>query len=100
MIKGKNYEITAQNIAGHELIGLGVKVIESADSGRSGIEGVVLDETQNTIVVLGKHGKEKKVFVLPKKECVFEFDICGEKVAVDGKKILRRPEDRVKEWRN
>lgn len=106
MIKGKNYEITAKNILGHEIIGLGIKVIDASDLGRKGIEGIVVDETQKTFTVLGKHasgnlkGQKEKKFVLPKEECVFEFDLIGEKIIVNGKDIMRRPEDRVKEWRN
>ena len=91
-MKGKHYEITKQNLKNHELIGLDVVVSESSDPGRKGLKGKVIDETKNTIVILV--GKEEKI--LPKKECVFSFDI-GEKVLVDGKEIIRKPEDRIKE---
>ena len=91
-MKGKNYEITKQNLKNHELIGLDVLVCESSDPGRKGLKGKVIDETKNTIVILV--GKEEKI--LPKKECVFEFDI-GEKVKLNGKEIIRKPEDRIKE---
>lgn len=106
MIKGKNYEITAKNILGHEMIGLRMKVVGGSDESRKGIGGRVLDETLKTFIVLGGHqgekakeGKEKK-YVLPKEECMFEFDLGGEKVTVSGKEIMKRPEDRAKEWRN
>ena len=92
-MKGKNYEITKENICKHELIGLNVSISESSDPGRNKIKGKVIDETKNTIIILV--GNEKKI--LPKKECVFEFDI-GEKILVDGKEIMKRPEDRIKEW--
>ena len=91
-MKGKNYEITKQNLKNHELIGLDVCISESSDPGRKNLKGKVMDETKNTIVILV--GKEEKI--LPKKECVFEFDI-GEKVKLKGKEIIRRPEDRIKE---
>ena len=106
MIKGKNYEITTKNILGHEMIGLEMKVIDASDKSRIGIKGKVVDETKKTFTVLGKHAgsnlekAEEKKFVLPKEECVFEFDLKGEKIIVNGKDITRRPEDRVKEWRN
>ena len=92
MMKGNNYKIDAKNLAYHELIGLAVKVAESTSTERVGIKGVVVDETKNTLIL--DNGK-----VLPKTECVFEFDI-NEKVLLDGKTIMKRPEDRVKEWRN
>ena len=91
-MKGKNYEITAQNIRNHEIIGLDIEVVESSDPGRKNIKGKVIDETKNTLIV--KIGEDTKV--LPKKECVFEFDI-GEKVRIIGKEIMKKPEDRVKE---
>jgi len=100
MIKGKNYEITKENLLGHEMIGLKVKVIESTDGGKEGKEGVVVNETQNTFVILSQAlGEAKEEIVLPKKECEFEFDLGNEKVKVKGNDVLKRPEDRVKEWR-
>ena len=96
MVKGKGYEITRQNLAAHEWCGLKVRVVESADPQRKGIEGIVVDETQNTLVLDAK-GTEK---VMPKKECVFEFDLGkDEKVVVKGMDVLKRPEDRTKELR-
>jgi len=99
MIKGTGYEITAQNLKQHELIGLSVLVKESTDPKRKGTKGVVVDETQNTFVLKGHAGKEKvegEKIVVPKAECVFEFDLKGEKVVFDGKELLKRPEDRIK----
>ena len=95
MMKTNNYTIDAKNIAAHELIGLSVTVKESTDIVRVGIKGNVMDETMKTLTVR----TAKKDIVLPKAECVFEFDI-NEKVIIDGKNIMKRPEDRVKEWRN
>lgn len=100
MMKGKNFEITAKNIFGHEMIGLEVKVIKSTDPSRTGIEGMVVDETQNTFKIKGKHGSEKKVYIIPKKECEFEFVIGDEKAIVNGSEIVKRPQDRAKEWKN
>lgn len=104
MIKGKNYSITAENIKGHEIIGLDVLVKKSSDVSREGIMGKVVDETKNTLVIEGKHsssngGVKVKKFIIPKKECDFEFDLNGEKVVVKGIEIMRRPEERAKEWR-
>ena len=99
MIKGKNYEITKENLLGHEMIGLKVKVINSTDDGKKGKEGVIVNETQNTFVILSTAPKAKEEIVLPKHECEFEFDLGNEKVKINGKDVLRRPEERVKEWR-
>lgn len=97
MLKGKNYEITQKNIMSHELVGLGVQVVESTDKNKKGLKGIVVDETKN-VLVIDNAGVEKKV---PKKEAVFEFALGSEKAMVDGKKICFRPEDRVKVfWRS
>lgn len=96
MIKSKCYEITKENILGHELIGLEIIVIQSTDPKRIGTKGIVVDETQNTFVIIND-GEEQ---VIPKKECEFEFNLNGEKVIIKGKEILRRSEDRTKEFRN
>ncbi len=93
MIKGKHYEITTQNFLNHEWIGLEVKVVESSDPQRKELEGIVLDETQNTIILETKEGKK----IAPKKECVFEFNLEGEKILIKGKEVVKRPEDRLKD---
>jgi ribonuclease P protein subunit POP4 len=99
-MKGKCYEITSKNILGHEMIGLNVKVIKSTNIAREGIKGVVVDESQNTFVILGSKGKNEKKFILPKKECEFEFDLENEKVIVKGIDVLKKPEERVKDYKN
>ncbi len=85
----KGYEINNENILSHELIGLKVKVIKSNDSKKIGVNGLIIDETKNTIIL--DDGK-----ILPKIECVFEFEVNKEKIEIDGKKIMKKPEDRIK----
>jgi ribonuclease P protein subunit POP4 len=82
------YEINNKNILNHEMIGLKIKVVESSDPGKIGIEGKIIDETKNTFKL--EDGK-----ILPKKECDFEFYL-NEKIIVKGKEILKKPEDRIK----
>jgi len=101
MIKGENYCIDSENVFGHEMIGLEVVVVKSSDKAREGAKGKVLDETQNIFRLLVK-GKE---VVVPKKECEFEFylgkDEKGkeERVMIKGIDVLRKPENRLKEWK-
>ncbi len=91
----KKYEITAKNFLSHEWIGTKIKIVESFDPKKKNIEGKVINETQNTIWVETKDGKK----VIPKKECVFEFNLGNEKIIVEGKNVLKRPEDRVKDFK-
>jgi len=94
IMKGKNYEITKKNLKFHELIGLKVSVTKGSTE-RIGLKGTIVDETKQTFVIETKNGEK----IVPKIESIFEFDIKG-KVILSGKDILKRPEDRVKEWRN
>lgn len=97
MLNGKNYQITKKNILAHEFIGLNAVVSTSSDKSRNGMQGLVIDETKSIIVLETKNGEKK----IPKKEAMFEFVLGDEKAMVDGKKIVFRPEDRVKVfWRN
>ncbi len=90
--KGK-YRITRENLASHELNGLKTLVLKSADAGRKR-QGKIVKETKNTFVLETGKGKEK---IFPKKECEFEFSLGKEKARLNGKSLLFRPEDRVKE---
>ncbi|HIH16529.1 MAG TPA: ribonuclease P protein component 1 [Candidatus Diapherotrites archaeon] len=92
MIKTGHYCISAENLLGHELIGLEARVLASSDRGRAGFGGRIVDETRN-VLVLESRGREKRV---PKNEALFLVEVGGEAVEVDGKRLVARPEDRVK----
>jgi ribonuclease P protein subunit POP4 len=82
--------ITADNLARHELIGLKCKVIDAKNSSLIGIEGTVVDETRNMIII-----KQEKEWKVPKKGALFQFMI-GKKIEISGKSLFGKPEDRVK----
>jgi ribonuclease P protein subunit POP4 len=92
MLESKNYCITKENIAMHEMIGLNVKVFESTDEGRKNMKGKIIDETKNTFTIETSKGEK----VVPKSEVVLEFELGNEKVMIEGKNIEYRPEDRIK----
>ena len=80
-------------IVQQELIGLNVKVVKSYHAGYVGIEGEVLDETRNTLLILHKNKKKSVI----KNTSVFDFTMQdGTIVEIDGKAIIGRPEVRVK----
>ncbi|MEM5773330.1 MAG: ribonuclease P protein subunit [Candidatus Aenigmatarchaeota archaeon] len=86
--------ITPQNLVRHELIGLKVKISSSTDPTQKGLKGRIIDETYNTFKIESPDGKEK---IIPKANSVFIFTLpSGEKVEVDGKLLVARPEDRIK----
>ena len=85
--------ITPQNVFRHEFIGLSVEITDSNHEGLIGIQGIIIDETRNTIKI--DTGNEEKI--IPKANVTFLFTLPdGDKVSIDGKVILARPEDRIK----
>ncbi|AAL81940.1 ribonuclease P [Pyrococcus furiosus DSM 3638] len=89
--------VNKKNIVWHELIGLKVRVVNSTHPGYVGIEGYVIDETRNMLVIAG----ENKVWKVPKDVCIFEFETWdGTKIKISGEKLVGRPEMRLKKrWR-
>ena len=87
----KRIKRTKENIIYHELIGLPVRVIKSTHKGYL-ISGLVIDETKNMIII-----ESDVIKKIPKNVSTFEFLLSeGETVEVEGKKIIGRPEDRIK----
>ncbi len=85
--------ITPKNLVMHELIGLEVNVASATNKGAEGMAGTVIDETRNMLIVRTKKGDRK----IQKDSAVFSFRLpSGERVRVDGKVIVARPEDRIK----
>jgi RNase P/RNase MRP subunit p29 len=70
------------------LIGKNAKVVESRNSSLQGIEGTVVDETKNMIVIRSPD-KERMV---EKKVCLFNFD----GLKTQGKAVQGRAKDRIK----
>ena len=81
------------NIISSEFIGTEAKVAKSRHQGYVGISGRIIDETRNTFVILHK-GERKRII---KDSTVFNFKFSdGTIVEIDGKLLVRRPEDRLK----
>ncbi|MCX6798750.1 MAG: ribonuclease P protein subunit [Candidatus Diapherotrites archaeon] len=92
MLQGKNYCITRKNLKAHELLGLEATVAESTDKSRVGMQGKIVNETKNTLVLETAHGERS----LPKREVKLEIALGDEKASLDCSEIMQRPEDRVK----
>lgn len=89
--------ITSKNLVHHEFIGLKVKVVNPKNKSLN-LNGIVVDETKNTIKIEVKTKKntfEEKL--IPKKHSVFQFEIPnGEIIEINGNILSIRPEDRIK----
>jgi len=85
--------LTPRNIARHELIGLECAVLKSRNKKQEGLNGIVADETKNTIIIV-KNGKAAKI---AKSGAEFIFTLPGgKKVKVSGPLISARPENRIR----
>ena len=80
-----------------EIIGLRVRVVNATHLPYIGMDGVIVDETKNLLVVETPEGIKK----LPKSNIVAEIELPGgELICVDGAEITVRPEERTKKlWR-
>ncbi|WP_456471959.1 ribonuclease P protein component 1 [Methanocaldococcus sp.] len=83
---------TPYNILRHELIGLKVKIVDSKNKSMVGIEGRVVDETRNMLII----ETDKKIVKIPKEIATFLFYLDNCKVKVDGRLLIGRPEERLK----
>jgi ribonuclease P protein subunit POP4 len=83
--------ITPNNLIRHELIGLEVVVSASLNPLSTGIQGKVIDETQQTLTIQTKKGNKK----ILKRTSTFVFKVNDKKVEVKGSVIAKRPWERL-----
>ena len=67
--------LTPETLPRHELNGLPVRVVESDDASRVGLEGRVVIETTNTLSVEVREQGASRVVMVPKSGSTFEFAI-------------------------
>ena len=84
--------ITGQNLSAHEWIGLHVKIINATDHAQQDLEGIIRDETMNTITLDTKG----KLVQIQKQGTTFSADLTSERAEIDTSLLRFRPEDRVK----
>jgi ribonuclease P protein subunit POP4 len=92
MLSAENYCITKKNLPCHEWIGLKAEVVDGSDKSRIGIKGKIVDETKNLVVIETGKGEKK----LPKKEVCLMVLLEKEKVVLDCRRFVQKPEDRIK----
>ena len=85
--KNLKQNVALKDVIKGELIGCIARVPDK------NIEGRVIDESKNMIVIETADNQRKKLI----KQCnVFEFVVNEQAVRVDGKFLLTRPEDRIR----
>ncbi len=86
--------IHPKNILFHELVGLHLRVHRPACTSLSSLEGTVVDETLNTIVVRRTDGRIARVL---KNHNTFAITLpSGKTMLVPGSLLVGRPWDRLK----
>lgn len=86
----ESYDITKD-----ELIGRRVVITACSDPTWVNRGGMIIDETKHTFLI--DNGNEEKR--IGKKSATFEFDYHGKKTIIEGKRLVYRPEDRIKKTR-
>ena len=71
------------------LIGKKITIAESNNKSLEGVRGKVVDETKNTITIIDEKNKEKKII-----KNQVKIEVNG--TIIDGKKITKRIEERIK----
>lgn len=71
-----------------EFIGKNIEITDSKNKEQQNIKGKIIDETKNTFTIKTEN---KKITILKKDK---KFKINNEKI--DGNKITKRPEERIK----
>ncbi len=86
-----------KNLFRHELIGLEVKIITSPRTSEIGLQGIVVDETKNTLMIQAIHK-----IMIAKKGRKFRFKIGQNTATIEGTVLIGRPEERlkIKVWRS
>lgn len=77
----------------HELIGLLCRVADAKNKSIVGLHGKIINETKNTLT-LEQNNRTKTIL---KNDAVFEFMLKNKKITISGEKLLKRPEERIKE---
>jgi len=72
----------------NEYLGKKIKITKSPMKHQQNIEGIIVEETKNTFTIL-QDGKEKKM-LKSKREFLIE------ETKINGDKIQKRPEERIK----
>lgn len=65
-----------------------MEIISSSNKSLTGIKGTIIDETKNTFKVRN----QGKIKVILKQNCIFKI----KNKVIEGNKILKRPENRIK----
>jgi len=71
-----------------EFIGKNIKIVDSSCKSLIGLQGAIIDETKNTFTVQTSKGRKKII--------KHQVEILVNDQKINGRKITKKPEDRIK----
>lgn len=83
-----------RDIRERTLIGLHAKIVAATQESDVGIQGLIVDETRDTIVI-GEDERRRT----QKKDITLDVDIEGESITINGSDLVGLPEERIKKIR-
>jgi len=83
--------LTPETLPRHELVGLDCEVVSASNPDAVGISGTVVTETTQMLTIEGAD----RVWHVPKDSATFAFTVSGQRVRVDGDRLVARPARRT-----
>ncbi|WP_336329133.1 MULTISPECIES: ribonuclease P protein component 1 [unclassified Haloarcula] len=83
--------LTPETLPRHELVGLDCEVVAASNPDAIGISGTVVMETTQMLTIEGAD----RVWHVPKDSATFAFAVSGQRVRVDGDRLVARPARRT-----
>lgn len=81
-----------KEITRHELIGSEIEITSSSNPNLKGIKGKIIDETKNMLLIETEKGVKKII----KNQIKMKLNTQRKIIEIEGKKIVGRPEERIK----
>ena len=78
-----------------ELIGNEVEIVKAKNPGLKGVKGKIINDTKNMITIKTDQGLKKVI----KDQVVFRMNFNNKILEIEGRKLVNRPEDRLKKTR-
>ena len=84
--------MSLHDVLKYEFVGLDVEIVKSKNKTLEGIKGKIIDESRNTFTIKTEN-KTKKIL---KNQIKMMIKIKKNRLIIDGKLLVGRPEDRLK----
>nr|MBI4156858.1 ribonuclease P protein subunit [Candidatus Woesearchaeota archaeon] len=78
-----------------ELIGNEIEIVKAKNPSLKGVKGKIINETKNMIEIKTDQGLKKVI----KDQVVFRMNFNDKILEIEGRKLVNRPEDRLKKTR-